>query len=401
MQADGSGWETRPKVLKILFVCNCLEPGLDGVGDYTRRLAAELQAQGYPCALLSLADPKVTKAVAGDIGGVSTLRLPATDSWPDRIREAKKFCENVAPDWVSWQIVLYGYDPRGLSFGLGARMKEISGNCKNQIMFHELWIGIAEESPFKNKIVGKLQRFIIKDVLRKLRPQFVHTHTPLYRHLLGQLGCPATILPLFGNIPITAQPDSAWLQKKWPGAWGQFQGAERGAWSIFVVFGSIHPEWDGVDFLRRAMAASQKMGRKCLLISIGRPGAAGEGTLREMQKQESESGRVLCLGAQPEEDISQCLLLADFGISAVPPEYLFKSGTVTAMIEHGLPVIATRPMFHYRDCAPEMLAVGLRNVATDFNLEALDKTTPESLLPAVTAQFVADLQRADSSPHPS
>ena len=32
--------------MKIVFICGCLEPGKDGVGDYTRRLSAELIDHG-------------------------------------------------------------------------------------------------------------------------------------------------------------------------------------------------------------------------------------------------------------------------------------------------------------------------------------------------------------------
>jgi glycosyltransferase involved in cell wall biosynthesis len=380
--------------LKILFVCSCLEPGLDGVGDYTRRLALELTARGHSCSLLALADPQIKKAASGDFGGasgaVSVLRLPATDSWPGRLRQAKRFREDFAPDWISWQIVLYGFDPRGLSFGLGARCREISGDCRNQVMFHEIWIGEAEHSSLKHKIIGKGQRLIIKDLLDKLRPLVVHTHTPLYRHLLGGLGCQAAILPLFGNIPITARPRPDWLAEKWPEGWGQFH-AERNSWWIFVVFGSIHPEWDAGDFLRRASAASQRAGKKCLLIAIGRPGVAGERMLRDLQKREGDFARLLNLGWQAEEDVSQCLSAADFGVSAGPPEYVFKSGTAAAMIEHGLPVIATRPMYRYPRCPAEVLSAGLRNVVGNFDLEALKKSKAESLLPAVAGQFIGDL----------
>ena len=384
--------------MKILFVCSCLEPGLDGVGDYTRRLAAELNARGHHCYLLSLADPEVKKATARDFGGANGglpgLRLPATDSWPERLRQAKGFCESVAPDWISWQIVLYGFDPRGLSFGLGARCGEISAGRRNQIMFHELWIGEAEQSSLKNKIIGKLQSLIIKDLLSKLRPLVVHTHTPLYRHLLSGLGCRAAILPLFGNIPLTARPRSEWLKEKWPQDWGSFNLADRDSWWIFVVFGSIHPEWDAEDFLSRASAAAQRAGKKCVLISIGRPGAAGERMLRGLQKHEGDSWRFLNLGWQPGEDISQCLLMADFGVSTVPPEYVFKSGAAAAMIEHGLPVITTRPTSRYPHCPPEMLSAGMRNVVRDFDSEALKKSKPDSLLPAVAGQFLRDLQQA-------
>ena len=371
---------------------------MDGVGDYTRRLAAEINARGHRCYVLALADPQVKETTAGEFGDgnglIPYLRLSAGDSWPERLRLAKSFCESVAPDWVSWQIVLYGFDPRGLSFGLGGRCREIFGSSRNQVMFHEIWIGEAEQSPLKNRIIGKLQKLIIKDLLQKLRPPVVHTHTPLYRHLLGRLGCRAAILPLFGNIPLTARPDPEWLKKKWPEGWDKFNLAERDSWSIFVVFGSIHPEWDADDFRQRALAAAQRAGKKCLFISIGRPGAAGERLLQGLRKHKGDSWRFLDLGAQSEEDISQCLLTADFGVSTLPPEYVLKSGTAAAMIEHGLPVVVTRPAFRYPHCPPEMLSDGMRNVVVDFNLEGLKKSKAGSLLPAVAAQLIGDLQQA-------
>jgi hypothetical protein len=366
---------------------------MDGVGDYTRGLAAELNAQGHQCHLLALSDSHVREATACEFSDgpnvTMGLRLPATQSWPERVRRAKSFCESLAPDWVSWQIVLYGFDRRGMSFGLGRRFKEISGTCRNQIMFHEIWIGGAEQSTAKHKIVGKLQRSIIKDLLRRLHPLVIHTHAPLYRHLLGKLGFPVTILSLFGNVALAASPESEWLKKQGAGAW-----ADRNAWWIFVMFGSIHPEWDAEDFWQRASEGAQKAGKKCLLIFIGRPGAAGERKMQELQEHQGDSWRFLNLGQRPEEDISQSLLAADFGVSSVPPENVFKSGTVAAMIEHGLQVIVTRPVARYADCPSEILTVGMRNVVRDFNLETLRKSKVGSSRPEVARQFIEDLERA-------
>jgi len=369
---------------------------MDGVGDYTRRLAVELNALGHRCHLLALADTHAQDTTAGEFpasnGVVSYLRLPASQPWRERVRQARRFRERIAPDWISWQIVPYGFDPRGLSFGLGGRCREIAGNCRSQVMFHEVWIGEAEEVPLKNKIVGKLQRYIIRDLVRTLQPAVVHTHMPLYQHLLGTVGARATILPLFGNIPLTTHPHPDWLKEKWPVGWAQLDLAERQSWWLFVIFGSIHPEWNPDDFWQRSSQVAQRAGKKCLFISIGRPGAAGERILHELQKHEGNSWQLLQLGQQSEEEISQCLLMADFGVSAVPPEYIFKSGTATAMIEHGLPIIVTRPTLRYAHCPPEVLSIGMKNVTRDFDLEALKKTKPESLLPIVAKQFIEDLQ---------
>jgi glycosyltransferase involved in cell wall biosynthesis len=375
------------------------------VGDYTWRLASELRALGHRCYLLALADFHVQAPTFSSRAAIRTsrgspgeaipcLRLPATHSWKERVAEAKKFVLNAAPDWISWQFVLYGFDPRGFGFGLGNRLDEISHGYKNHIMFHEIWLGEAAQSTFKSRVIGKLQRFAVSDVLEKLHPRIVHTHTPLYQYLLGKLGRKAVRLPLFGNIPVTSCPNPEWLKEQWREGWDKFNLAERGDWWIFVIFGSIHPEWDAEDFWQKASAAAQRAGKKCAFIAIGRPGEPGERILRELQKHEGDSWRFLNLGAQSEEDVSQCLLTADFGVSAVPPEYLCKSGTAAAMTEHGLPVIAIRPSYGYRDCPPDMLLVGMKNVIRDFELDGVKKSSVGSILPEVAGQFIDDLQRA-------
>jgi hypothetical protein len=261
-------------------------------------------------------------------------------------------------------------------------------------MFHEIWIGEGDDAPVKHKLVGRVQRQIIKDVLMKLKPRVVHTHMPLYQYLLKKLGFPALILPLFGNIPVAREIQPDWLKKKWTDAGPQASGSGRAKTWIFVAFGSIHPEWDADDFRKKATDAAAKAGKKCLFISIGRPGGPGERMLRAMREHESNVWRVLNLGKQSEQDISQCLLAADFGVSAAPPENVFKSGTATAMMEHGLPILVTRPASSYRHCPPEIVVAGLQNVERHFDVARLRKTKAQSLLPAVATQFVSDLERS-------
>jgi hypothetical protein len=371
---------------------------MDGVGDYTRRLALELVHLGHECAMVAIADPHVTKPTAADFGDATaplpSLRLPGRASWPERLRGAMEFRQNFAPDWVSWQIVLYGFDPRGLSFGLGRRLREVSARCRNHVMFHEIWIGAAEGASLKHRLVGRAQRQIIKDLLAKLKPLVVHTHTPLYRFLLEKLGHAVRILPLFGNIPLASGFRADWLKQKWPDGGPQASPSNRAKTWIFVLFGSIHPEWDGDDFRLKATEAAARAGKKCLFISIGRPGGPGERMLRSLRQHEGNPWRVLSLGQQPEEDISQCLLTADFGVSAVPPENIFKSGTAAAMIEHGLPILVLRKSSNYRHCPPEILLEGLANVARHFDVATLRKTPPKSLLPGVARQFIVDLTRS-------
>jgi hypothetical protein len=371
---------------------------MDGVGDYTRLLASQLVDRGHLCFLVALADPHVAELTRGEVATsqrpMPLLRIPVTAPWPERIAQANAARDSFAPDWISFQLVPYAYDPRGLCFGLGAHFRAIAGDSASQIMFHEIWIGEAEGVPLKRKLVGRVQRYIIRDVLQKLRPRVIHTHTPLYRFLLGKLGFEAKLLPLFANIscPGNAKIDPAWLAEKWPAGWGKINASGRGDWWIFVLFGSIHPEWDGEEFVRRASAAAKRAGKSCAFISIGRAGAEGERTLQNMRRHEDASWMNLNLGPQSPADISQCLLAADFGVSPVPPEYLSKSGTAMAMLEHGLPVIVTRPAYRYRNCPEQLLEPDQKNVITGFDFESARKTEPRQVLPQITEQFIAELR---------
>ncbi|MEJ0000668.1 MAG: hypothetical protein WDO13_16780 [Verrucomicrobiota bacterium] len=387
--------------MKIVFACGCLEPGRDGVGDYTRRLAGQLAARGHDCHLLALADPHVREPLRADLpcgdATLPALRLPFAAPWPQRIAEARAYLGAIAPDWMSWQVVLYGFDPRGLCLGLGERFRQIAGDTPSEIMFHELWIGEADGTPLKRRLLGQVQRHVLADLLRRLRPRVVHTHIELYRRLLGRLGrhgAAAKILPLFGNIPVAPKAAPGWLAEKWPAGVARIAATGREAWWLFVLFGSIHPEWDGDDFFRRASAAAKAAGKRVAFLSLGRAGAAGEATLRRLAAHDGDAWLTHTLGPLPEADISQGLLTADFGVSPVPPEYLGKSGTAIAMLEHGLPVIVTRPPYRYRRCPADRLRVTTKNVVLDFDLAAHGRIPPRPHLPLVAAQFVADLSAA-------
>jgi len=80
--------------VKVVFLCSSLEPGRDGVGDYTRRLAAELVRQGHFSAVVSLND-KYISDVFNDIQQsegtkLAVLRLPSVWPMKARIGYAKK-----------------------------------------------------------------------------------------------------------------------------------------------------------------------------------------------------------------------------------------------------------------------------------------------------------------------
>jgi hypothetical protein len=342
-----------------------------------------------------VADRRVDQSISGVFGegdGVMPyLRLPFAMPWPERVERARAFRADFAPDWISWQIVLYGFDRLGLCFGLGRHCRAIAGDVKNEIMFHEIWIGLGQGSSLKSRAVGALQKGIIKGLLRDLRPRAVHTHTPLYRFLLSRLGQPVALLRLFGNIPL-AEPRPGWLGEQLAASGTPF--SARQDWLVFVIFGTIHDAWNTADFISQAIAAAKSAGKKGLLLLVGRPGGHGEQTVRALKEMETTDFRVCALGAKPEEEISQCLFAGDFGVSTVPPEYLFKSGTAAAMIEHGLPVVTTRPSYRYPQCPPQVAHEIMPHTQRNLGMEMPSRPKPGSLLPQIARRFVEDLSRA-------
>jgi hypothetical protein len=152
--------------LKIVFICGSIEPGKDGVGDYTRRLAGEMIRQGHRASILSINDKDVTNSceeVQDDYGTkIQTLRLPSNKNYSQKIESAKEFLELIKPDWLCLQYVPFSFHPKGLHFGLADMLSKIGKGRKWHIMFHELWIGMDTRSSLKSSCVGFLQQKLIR-----------------------------------------------------------------------------------------------------------------------------------------------------------------------------------------------------------------------------------------------
>ena len=265
--------------MRLLFLCSSLEPGRDGVGDYTRRLTQECVELGHTCALVALSDPHVSVLVeTGGPGGVSTLRLPPHTDF----EAAAEFRERFAPDWISLQLVAYGLHPRGVLFAATPRLRKIIGPARLHVMFHELWLGNDAKPSLRHRITGALQKASLRRMLATLRPAFVSTTNPFYAALLHSIGVEASILPLFGNIPIAQceplpeavavchQPGKTWLG---------------------VFFGGLYREWEAEPFFGRLQRAAHKAGREVVLVQLGHPGGAGAEVWSALERDYAERFR--------------------------------------------------------------------------------------------------------------
>ena len=311
--------------MKILFICGSLEYGRDGVGDYTRRLAGELIRQGHEAAIIALNDRHISAIEdteqETENTKISVLRLPAGIKNKERYILAKKHIDSFNPKWLSLQLVIYGFQKKGLPFGLPHHLKKLGKGHKWHIMFHELWVGTYYTQNSKTTILRFLQKKILVKLIKNTRPKVINTHCSLYKYKLEKLGYKTETLPLFSNIPII---DSNSTKRK------------RNEF-ILVIFGSIHPNKPFASFAKKLKDVGTKHNYIFEIRFIGKNGREIETWINCLEK---EHINYKIYGEMSTESISKQLAQADIGITSTPSIMAEKSGTIMAMIEHGLKIIS-------------------------------------------------------------
>jgi glycosyltransferase involved in cell wall biosynthesis len=342
------------QILKIAFLTSCLEPGRDGVGDYTAALADECERLGHQTARLALCDPFATTSRDPRL-----LRVGGVVNNPDQVALARGFLRDFAPDFVSLQFVCYGFHPRGLCWGAADLLRRIIGRVPVQVMFHELWIGAEKGASWKDRVVGAMQRACMMRLFSRLDIRHTSTSNPAYAALLGRYGMDAEVLPLFGSVP----PPQRRVRK------------ERGVSWRFLMFGTLHPVWPPEPLLAHLRALG-------VPVEIWHAGHVGSGAdlWERMAREYAGAISFRKLGPQTPEQLAEFFADVDFGIATTPWEIIGKSASVAAMLEHGLPVIVNRDDVH---CS------GWREEGYDAQLIKMDERLPERLLAARRRPFAS------------
>lgn len=311
--------------MKIIFICGCLEPGYDGVGDYTRRLASELIKQGVEVAALAINDPFVNEQTNQNQTleniNIDVYRLPSKYPSKQRFKLAADWIDKNNPTCLSLQFVPFSFNLKGLPFDLGRNLSNLTKGRNWHIMFHELWVGMDVKSSFKLKIWGEVQKILIKHLIKQLKPKLINTQTKLYQIQLKKIGYNSDLLPLFSNIPFKKNTVSI---------------KNKNNTISLVNFGTIHPGVLFKDFAYECSKYSENNNIKIELTFLGRCGREQENWI---QIWESAGLNAIVSGEQPADKISEILYNSTFGLSSTALPLIEKSGSVAAMHEHSLPVI--------------------------------------------------------------
>lgn len=371
----------------ILFICASLEPGKDGVGDYTRKLACALQQRGHAAAIMAINDRRINAAWKGsqtdNNAAVPVLRLPATLPWPARREHMEAFANGFSPGWVSLQYVPFGFQLKGIPFKLAGHLQSLYKNRRRHIMFHELSVNKNESLKFR--LWAGLQVFIIRRLMHTLRPDVVSTNTGIYKARLEKMGRPVQLLPLFSNI---TRSDVDCTEA---GATFSRHGLNRNDYILATLFGSFsYKSWNLHSLLDKFTNSNGS--KKLAVTSVGRM-SFGEEYWLQLQRSYPHV-LFITLGMQTEAFIS-CWLshYTDVGILTTLPELASKSGSFMAFKEHGLPVLC-------KQRTPELdgynipLDEALTEVKDNVPFTLPPRYTPVTVLDAVVQQFINDLENS-------
>lgn len=372
--------------MKIIFLCGSLEPGHDGVGDYTRRLAAELISRGHGVNIVAIADKCVETGinelqVQSGIS-INVTRIPVNLSYESRLPIVKKLIDTVKPDWLSLQFVIFSFHPKGIPIGLRRFLSEIGKNQKWHVMFHELWLGMERGSTFKHKVWGAIQMRIVKSILSTLKPQVVHTQARVYQHRLAMLGLAPKLLPLFPNISVNSDSGTCFLH-----------GRSRSDKKLsLIMFGSIHPGGPLRSFVEEVYRYGQDLKIQISLTIVGRTGKEEKNWVEAFTASGLE---VIVKGEQSGEVVSDLMQLSDIGITTYPISLIEKSGTVAAMLAHGLPVVSVskpwRPKWNIKPAFNGVVEYKPGNLYSCFlNEKRIHKP---DMLASTANQMMLDLER--------
>lgn len=316
---------------RLVLLCGCAERGKSGVGDYSLALAAELAIRGIDARIAAVADSFVREVREEPVPWhgypVASLRLPLNFSPEARDAAVLGWIGSFAPDWISVQFVPYAFHSKGIVTLARLPWAALAGQAKTHVMFHEVWVGDHARASLTRRMWGIIQKGAIRCIVARLRPAAVHTGIMFHRHLLQRIGVAATILPIFGNIPVTREGmDLAVKRAASPGQdWtGGF-------------FGSIHPGFPAEHVFGLLADRAARKNQRLRVISVGNSGAGGADfdrwALRWPEIVFKDCGTL------PDAALSETLADLDFGLSSTPLNIVGKSGSAAALAEHGVPVV--------------------------------------------------------------
>ena len=360
--------------MKIAFICSSLEPGKDGVGDYTRRLAGELLANGEEISIFAINDRNVsemfieTQYIDGHV--INVVRMPTILNARSRFNILKHNLNEFKADLISLQYVNFGYNRYGLPFDIILRLRSAIKNSNLQIMFHELWCGMDKSSGLKEVFLGSLQKLTIKLTVFVLKPKYINTNIVRYQKRLKQIHVESVLLPIFSNISTTDYLTDDQKKKFYrsKGLTSILEGSEN--WLVIGFFGSIYRDSGLGKLIEHANAAAIYQNKRLAIVCIGH----NRGTNIEEIAERFLSTIVFKTGMLSVAEINAVAQIVDLGIVTSPADCIDKSGSAIMWLERSIPIAVADSDITYDELL--MKAQGINRISNKTDvIDIINKDT--------------------------
>ncbi len=301
--------------LKITIIAAALPPQLDGIGDYSAQLAAELARSQDVTVLTGAPTPN-------PIPGVRTRTVFSADD-PASVQGIADFVETNPPDWALLQYNPFSYGRWGLNLHLPRVMQQIKRRCPQTrfaLMVHEPFVPIITP---QFAVMATWQRWQLWRLGQTADVVFFSIDPWAKRFGRWFPGKPALHLPVGSNIPrvpITRQEARARL------------GIREDA----VILGLFGTASSGrmLDRATESLTALRSAGIPAQVLYVGPHQAAICAALG------SES--VIAGGPYPAEEVSRRLFAMDIYLAAYIDGVSTRRGALMAALQHGIAAVGTR-----------------------------------------------------------
>lgn len=303
--------------MKLDLIFPVLPPTLDGIGDYTARLAVELAKTNDVRILTAQSD-----ALPVDDGGVEVEEAFSLSSRSD-VRTLIAPIRKRRPDWVILQYNPFSYGRWGLNLSLPGvlhTVQETLPDVRVALMVHEPFVDVET---WRFAVFTTWQRWQLWQLGRAADAIFFSTEPWVDRFRSWFPNTPLTHLPVGSNIPHVPSDRTA-IRKA--------LGLPTDA-LVCGIFGSAHESRNLSLFRHTMRAVSASCAHPLHVLYVGKAGnQIGKGL---------DDVPFLDAGALPAADVSRHFSAMDLYLVPFRDGVSTRRGSFMVGLQHGVPTVTT------------------------------------------------------------